>query len=95
MSDNDNDAVKRVFSSKASEPVSKTYVAPVAVDKAEHIPMELPSDVIGAMRASLENDHGLSANELPNSDESIVKTWAGFVMKTGTFANALKDLIGH
>jgi hypothetical protein len=93
MSDNDNDDTKRVFSSKGVSPVSKPYVAPVASVKAEHIPMGLPSNVVGAMRASLEHDHGLSANELPNSDESIITVWAGFVMKNGTFANALKDLI--
>ena len=64
-------------------------VAPV---KTEVIPGHLPSDQVGWIRTSLEHDHGISANDLPNSDELIISTWAAIVTKTGTFADALKAL---
>ena len=90
MSDNDNDAVKKVYSSKAAPPAPKPPVAPVQTWSHDH-----NADVIGLMRASLEHDHGMSANELPNSDDAVIDAWGKAVTKNGTFASALKDLVGE
>ena len=96
MSDNDNDDVKKVYSSKATPPVPKPSVAPSkpSVAPAETWSHDHNSDVIGLMRSSLEHDHGVSANDLPNSDEAVIDAWGKLVTKNGTFASALKDLVG-
>jgi hypothetical protein len=93
MSDNDNDDVKKAFAPKAAQPVSKPVHKPV-VAPAETWSHDHNSDVIGLMRLSLEHDHGMSANELPNSDEAVIDAWGKIVTKNGTFASALADLVG-
>jgi hypothetical protein len=90
MSDNDNDSVKKVYSSKAAAPAPKPYVAPVQTWTHNH-----NANVIGLMRASLEHDHGMAANDLPNSDESVIDAWGKAVTKNGTFASALAELTGE
>ena len=98
MSDNDSDDVqpsnsdgaKKIYSSKAAPSTPKPPVAPVQTWSHDH-----NSDVIGLMRASLEHDHGISANDLPNADDAVIDTWGRAVTKNGTFASALKDLVGE
>jgi hypothetical protein len=90
MSDNDNSDVRKGYPSKASAPVSRAYVAPVQTWTHNH-----NANVIGLMRASLEHDHGMAANDLPNSDESVIDAWAKIVTKNGTFDNALAELTGE
>jgi hypothetical protein len=90
MSDNDNDDAKKAFTPKVTPFTSKPPVAPVQTWSHDH-----DSDVIGLMRTSLEHDHGMSANELPNSDEAVIDAWGKIVTKNGTFASALKDLVGE
>ena len=90
MSDNDNNDVRKSYPPKASAPASKPYVAPVQTWTHNH-----NANVIGLMRASLEHDHGMAANDLPNSDESVIDAWGKFVTKNGTFASALAELTGE
>ena len=96
MSDNDNNDVRKGYPPKASAPASKSYpaskpyVAPVQTWTHNH-----NANVIGLMRASLEHDHGMAANDLPNSDESVIDAWAKIVTKNGTFASALAQLTGE
>ena len=60
--------------------------------KAEIIPDQLPGDVIEKIRVSLQEDHGFAGNEMPTSEPATISVWAAIVMKTGTFADALKAL---
>ena len=60
--------------------------------RAEVIPDILPDAEVLKIRASLEQDHGFTANTMPTSHEATISVWAAIVTKTGTFADALKAL---
>ncbi len=92
MSETDNGTSKPAVEPRSYSTLSKSSFKKDPSAKAEMIPGHLPADQVGLMRASLEHDHGISANDLPNSDELVISTWAALVTKTGTFADALKAL---
>ena len=60
--------------------------------KAEVIHDTLPDAEVLKIRASLDQDHGFTANTMPTSHEATISVWAAIVTKTGTFADALKAL---
>ena len=92
MSETDNDTSKPSVESKSYSTLSKPSFKKAPSVRAEFVPSHLPADQVGLIRVSLEHDHGNGANDLPNSDELIISTWAALVTKTGTFADALKAL---
>lgn len=81
--------------SEAAEPtVSKPSFRRASPSKAEVIPDMLPDADVLKIRASLEQDHGFTANTMPTSHEATIRVWAAIVTKTGTFADAFKALGG-
>ena len=60
--------------------------------KAEIIPDHLPDEIIGKIRTSLQEDHGVAGMDMPTNAAATIKAWAEIVTKTGTFADALKAL---
>ena len=91
MSETDNGENETV-EPKAYQSSLKPSFKKAPPSKAEVIPDILPDAEVLKIRASLEKDHGFTANTMPTSHEATIRVWAAIVTKTGTFADALKAL---
>ena len=88
----ENETVESAEKPKIYSSSSKPSFKKTPPSKAEVIPDILPDAAVLKIRASLEQDHGFTANTMPTSHGATIAAWAAIVTKTGTFADALKAL---